>query len=255
MALSEGNFLMKRIDFIQIPGYALWGLHLSGTELLCYSLIYGFSHSELGHFLGTQEEIADILNISKRTASAAISSLESKGLLEKRIVCVNERKISVLSTKVQNLQYGGQVAEISNQVAKSASTKVQNLQQAPIIYTNSNIYIETDSNTASKQQPKAQPNPPVAATPLPFTSKQFAEAWEELCSLKKWAKKPQTARDKALKKLSRYPEQVALMAIEATIIGDWEGIFPEKYLKAYLQSKQESEQPRVKRIDINQLLH
>lgn len=251
---------MKRLDFIQIPGYALWGLHLTGNELLCYSLIYSFSQSKMGYFLGTHDEISEILNISKRTAASVIAILESKNLIEKRIACVNDKKISVLSTKVQNLQFGEQSAEFSDQSAKSASTKVQNLQQAPIIYTNNSKYINTDisekASSTNSQKAQAQPNPPVPATPLPFTSKEFAKAWAELCQLKKWKKKPQTARDKALKKLARYPEHAALAAIEATIIGDYEGIFPERYVnqpKAAPQPQTE-EAPRYKKTTIEELL-
>ena len=74
--------------------------------------------------------------------------------------------------------------------------------------------------------------------------------------MKKWAKKPQSARDKALKKLSRYPEWVALKSIEDAIIGDFQGIFPEKYVNQPKSTPQPQveEAPKYKKTTIEELL-
>lgn len=126
-------------------------------------------------------------------------------------------------------------------------TKMQNLQ-----------FGQPRTPSINSQKAQAQPNPPVPATPLPFASKAFADAWAELCGMKKWAKKPQSARDKALKKLARYPEWVALKSIEDAIIGDFQGIFPEKYVNQPKSTPQQplqtEEAPRYKKTTIEELL-
>lgn len=75
--------------------------------------------------------------------------------------------------------------------------------------------------------------------------------------MKKWAKKPQSARDKALKKLARYSESVALKAIEDAIIGDFQGIFPEKYVnqpKPASQPAPQEEKPKYRTVTMEEIL-
>lgn len=75
--------------------------------------------------------------------------------------------------------------------------------------------------------------------------------------MKKWAKKPQSARDKALKKLARYSESVALKAIEDAIIGDFQGIFPEKYVnqpKPASQPTPQEEKPKYRTVTMEEIL-
>ena len=73
--------------------------------------------------------------------------------------------------------------------------------------------------------------------------------------MKKWAKKPQSARDKALKKLGRFPEWVALKAIEDAIIGDFQGIFPEKYInQPKAAPQQQEEKPKYRTVTMEEIL-
>lgn len=254
---------MRKIEFIQIPGYALWGLNLTGNELICYSLIYSFSQSQRGCFIGTQDEVAEILNISKRTASSLIASLEAKDLIEKSIIGIDDKKVSVLTAKVQNLQYGVQSADFSTQSAKIASPKVQKLQDAPILSTNSITYINNnipplcspqgELPSKNKTKAQAQTHPPVPPTPLPWSEKVI-EAWYELCKMPKWKNKPKSAIDKVIKKLSKYPEDVVLAAIEDAIMGNYQGIFPDKFAKAIKSQPPIPKQPRERVIDIKDIL-
>lgn len=59
-------------------------LKLSGNELICYALIYGFSQDGDSGFKGTHSYVASCLNVTCGTAVKIISGLVSKGLIEKR---------------------------------------------------------------------------------------------------------------------------------------------------------------------------
>jgi hypothetical protein len=61
----------------------------------------------------------------------------------------------------------------------------------------------------------------------PFISDRFLEIWGILLQEKKWKGKSINALQMALNKLSNYSEQVAIIAIENTIAGNYQGIFPE----------------------------
>lgn len=66
---------------------------------------------------------------------------------------------------------------------------------------------------------------------LPYDSELFKSTWETVMKSKKWAKKPSTALQASLKKLAKYPEQVAVQMMEETIAGDWQGFFELKQHK------------------------
>jgi len=260
---------MKRLDFIQIPGFAIWGLHLTGNELLCFSLVYSLSHSKSGYFVGTQDDVAELLNISKRSAVSVISSLVDKGLIDKSIIWdeAKSSKISILTTKVQNLHFCGEES------AEFAPTKVQNLHNPPIIYTNNTTNNNRDNICDTKVQnlhnPKQQntqaqasPIPPVPATPLPFKSARFEELWDVICKMPKWKKKEQYALNLSLKKLSKYSEAVAIRALETAIENGWQGVFPQKAEKEIQQETRfqppqpapQEEKPKYRTVTMEEIL-
>lgn len=74
-----------RIDnHITVPGFAIVELQLSGNELLCYSLIYGFTQDGETEFYGSLNYVASALNITKQNAKKVIDRLLVRGLLEKK---------------------------------------------------------------------------------------------------------------------------------------------------------------------------
>lgn len=74
----------KKNNYIHVPGFAIVELQLSGNELLCYSLIYGFSQDEESEFNGSLTYVASALNVTKQNAKRVIDRLIEKGLIEKR---------------------------------------------------------------------------------------------------------------------------------------------------------------------------
>lgn len=71
-------------NHITVPGFAIVELQLSGNELLCYSLIYGFSQDGETEFYGSLNYVASALNITKQNAKKVIDRLLVRGLLEKK---------------------------------------------------------------------------------------------------------------------------------------------------------------------------
>lgn len=70
-------------NYIVIQGTAIVNLHLSGNELICYSLIQGFCQDGESTFKGSLNYIASALNITKQNAKAVIDRLIKKGLVNK----------------------------------------------------------------------------------------------------------------------------------------------------------------------------
>lgn len=96
-----GNFYLKtmeskkfkRDNYIHVPGYAITELHLSGNELLCYSLIHGFSQDGDSEFTGSLSYIASALNVTKANAKAVVDRLVRKELIVKREIVTNKVKL------------------------------------------------------------------------------------------------------------------------------------------------------------------
>ena len=71
-------------NYITVPGFAIVELGLSGNELLCYSLIYGFTQDKETEFRGSLNYVASALNVTKQNAKKIIDRLIERGLVEKR---------------------------------------------------------------------------------------------------------------------------------------------------------------------------
>lgn len=76
--------LFKENNYIQVPGFAIVRLKLSGNELLCFSLIYGFSQDEDSEFHGSLAYIASALNTTRQSALHILERLIDKGLIVKK---------------------------------------------------------------------------------------------------------------------------------------------------------------------------
>ena len=74
-------------NYITVPGFAIVELGLSGNELLCYSLIYGFTQDKETEFRGSLNYVASALNVTKQNAKKIIDRLIDRGLIEKREMC------------------------------------------------------------------------------------------------------------------------------------------------------------------------
>ena len=76
-------------NFIIIPGFAIAQYHLSGNELIAYSLIYGFTQDGESEFFGSHAYVAAALGITRDNARNVILRLIDKGLVLKRVEEIN----------------------------------------------------------------------------------------------------------------------------------------------------------------------
>lgn len=83
---------MKKENYITIQGWMVKDLGLSGNELICYALIFGFTQDEESEFKGSLSYISEWLGTSKQNARLIIKRLVDKGYLIKRDEIINSVK-------------------------------------------------------------------------------------------------------------------------------------------------------------------
>lgn len=74
---------MKDSNFYTVQGWMVNKLHLSGNELICYAIIYGFSQDGDTLFMGSLSYLQKWMNVSRPTVINTLKSLMKKGLLNK----------------------------------------------------------------------------------------------------------------------------------------------------------------------------
>lgn len=95
---------MKDEGFIPILGWMVNRLNLSGNELLCFALIYGFSQDGQSDFKGSQSYIAESLNVSRENTRKILLRLEEKGLIKKRDENISGVKFCRYSANIDIIQ-------------------------------------------------------------------------------------------------------------------------------------------------------
>jgi uncharacterized phage protein (TIGR02220 family) len=83
---------VRNENYIQIQGWMVNELKLSGTELLIYAIIYGFSQDGNSEFTGSLQYLADWTNTSKQTCSSNLKYLMDKNLILKEEFELNDVK-------------------------------------------------------------------------------------------------------------------------------------------------------------------
>ena len=122
-------------NFITVPGFAIVELGLSGNELLCYSLIYGFTQDKETEFKGSLYYISSALNVTRQNAKKIIDRLIDRGLIEKREMffsgvkfchyVANRYGVAEIATgRCQN--NNGGVAEIATGGVTESATNIDN---------------------------------------------------------------------------------------------------------------------------------
>ena len=92
---------MKNKNYITILGWMVNELSLSGNDLICYAVIYGFSQD--GNFWeGSQSYLSDWLGVSRRTVIDILKRLISNGLIAKQEYEVNNVKFCKYKAIVPN---------------------------------------------------------------------------------------------------------------------------------------------------------
>ena len=74
---------MKDNNCLNIFGWMINQLKLTGNELLVYAVIYGFSQDGKSAFTGSGQYLADATGVSRRSIVTTLDKLVKKGFLEK----------------------------------------------------------------------------------------------------------------------------------------------------------------------------
>jgi hypothetical protein len=83
---------MDNDTFIVLKGWMINKLRLSGTALILYAVIYGFSQDGKSYFRGSLAYLAACAGVSKRGIQNTLAVLIEKGLIEKSPVSKSGRK-------------------------------------------------------------------------------------------------------------------------------------------------------------------
>jgi len=87
---------------------------------------------------------------------------------------------------------------------------------------------------------------------FPFTSEAFMSAWNILMQQPKWIKKPNSALQLSLDKISKYDEAFAIMQIEAAIEKQWAGLVYPNTDEKYREWQQGGTTPTAKSSKLDQ---
>lgn len=80
---------MENNRFIIIMGWMMTSLGLSGNDLLCYALIYGYSQDRQGAYFGSLSHTAEALNISRRAVVDVLERLVARGAIRRKYVVMD----------------------------------------------------------------------------------------------------------------------------------------------------------------------
>lgn len=76
-------------NHITVQGWMITKLNLSGRELLCYALIYGFTQDNESYFYGSRKYISQWLGCTLPTVDSTLKELVMRGLIVKKAETIN----------------------------------------------------------------------------------------------------------------------------------------------------------------------
>lgn len=140
---------MKSNNYIQIQGWMVTRLELTGNYLLAYALIYGFSQDGQSEFTGSINYICKWLGCSRNTAIKVLKELTDKNLIDKTQIEVNNvtfNKYSANLTSAGSFDKGSAISAPPVQKVNGGSAKSA-LGGSAISAPNNNIYNTNDNNS------------------------------------------------------------------------------------------------------------
>lgn len=220
---------MKNDNYFTVQGFMVNDLKLSGTELMTYAIIYGFSQDGESWFKGSRPYIASCMNVSLPTVDKALKGLESKGLIihdtyasEKGYTGYKYRAvISAIGKEtlpLKNLE-GGSKETLGGTPKETLGGVVKNLY--PININNTNI----DNNIGNKKRFSAKEA--ILGCELSENLKQSLTEWVDYKKQRK-----ETYTEIGFKKLltevknkqSMYGDVAIIDAIESSMMNNYKGI-------------------------------
>lgn len=206
---------MKKENYITIQGWMVSQLKLSGNELICYALIYGFTQDEESEFKGSLSYVAEWLNVSKGNARLILKKLVDKGHLVKRDEVIN----NIRFCRYKALLNG--VAKTVIGVADSATGGVA------VLATNNNINNKINDNKENNKKKNSFD----VRSDLSYVDETFLPLWEEWLDYKDEIGKPYKTQRGAKMQYSswlKYSDNniyLANVIIKRSIEQSWDGLF------------------------------
>lgn len=99
--------MIKSTNYITIQGWMASDLKLSGNELLCFAIIYGFCQDGESLYQGGSRYLCEWLNISKHSVLDILKKLTEKKALEKIEKTINNVKFCHYRV-VKKVHWGGE---------------------------------------------------------------------------------------------------------------------------------------------------
>lgn len=90
-------------NFFVVMGFMINKLKLSGNELICYAIIYGFAQAEGNEFKGSLNYLAQAMNVTKDNARKILGRLVEKGYITKKENFVNGVKFCSYSANMRGV--------------------------------------------------------------------------------------------------------------------------------------------------------
>lgn len=220
---------MKKENYITIQGWMVSQLKLSGNELICYALIYGFSQDEESEFKGSLSYVAEWLNVSKCNARLILKKLVDKGHLLKRDEVIN----NIRFCRYKALLNG--VAKTVIGVADLATGGVA------VLATNNNINNKINDNKENNKKKNSFD----VRSDLSYVDETFLPLWEEWLDYKDEIGKPYKTQRGAKMQYSswlKYSDNnidLANVIIKRSIEQSWDGLFSltDKQKEFFLSDK------------------
>lgn len=263
MALSNKNY-------INIQAWMVKELNLTGNDLICYALIYGFSQDGKSEFNGSLSYIAEWLNTSRQTARLIIKRLVDNGVIEKRDTVINgvkfcryvatntgcgENHHTVMNsnTGCGENHHGGVVEIATNNILDNINdnNKSTNVDYIVSTHEETDIFGEQSNNDPLPSEvfgftakgldvtKKTIERTDKLFTQLtfPFESEDFKRLFYVLMTQPKWRVKTKTltAMQANLNEIAQFEEEFAKSLIQQSISKGWASLVYESTPKQYMQ--------------------
>lgn len=263
MALSNKNY-------INIQAWMVKELNLTGNDLICYALIYGFSQDGKSEFNGSLSYIAEWLNTSRQTARLIIKRLVDNGVIEKRDTVINgvkfcryvatntgcgENHHTVMNsnTGCGENHHGGVVEIATNNILDNINDNNKSTNVDYIVSTREETDLfEVESNndplpsevfgfTAKgldvTKKTIERTDKLFTQLTFPFESEDFKRLFYVLMTQPKWRVKTKTltAMQANLNEIAQFEEEFAKSLIQQSISKGWASLVYESTPKQYMQ--------------------
>lgn len=259
---------MIRNQYVSILGWMVSDLKLSGNDLICYALIYGFSQDGETEFKGSLSYIAEWLNTSRQTARLVVKRLVESGLVNKRDEVINgvkfcryyvsntgcgENHHTVIekNTGCGENHHRGVVKTTTNIILDNIgiNTKSTNVDYSIATHEESVLFPVEKKPLASEifgftAKTLDVTNKVIERTDsffdqltFPFESEEFKKAFYVLMTQPKWRVKTKTltAMQANLNEIAQFEEGFAMLLINQSISKGWASLVYESTPKQYMQ--------------------